>query len=77
MFGRKLTDDQQAILEAILEKSYKKWPLNTKSGQTYITLNGVQFTWLRGLGDGKDVKIFDSKQPEWFAKLVRKGLSND
>lgn len=72
----KLTDDQQEVIDALQAGSFKEVQPSNASGNTYSTFSGIEFTWLHGLGDGKDVTILDQKQPEWFAKQVRE-LLND
>lgn len=68
-------EDQDEILSAIRTGSYSKVePLDSPSGANYITAGGISFSWLFGLGDGKTVKIFDTVQPEPFAKQVRELL---
>lgn len=76
--NKNFTEDQQKVIEALLEKSYRKMePQKSPSATTYMTNSGIEFQWLHGLGDGKNVKVQGRLQPKWFAKLVRKGIDKN
>lgn len=70
----KANEDQQEILDALNNGNYRIERASSDYIAYYITFSGISFKWLHGFANGKSIKIFDDKQPEWFAKRVRLAL---
>lgn len=68
----KLTDNQQQVLTAVMQGSYRQTKSIQGLSKVYETDGGLEFSWRNGLGDGKEIWIQKEKQPESFAKRVRK-----
>lgn len=69
-----LSEDQEEVINALVYGHFEEMKPKSDSGTTYVTETGLTFTWLHGLGDGKDVLIIQEQQPEWFARQVRLAL---
>lgn len=69
----RLNDDQFKVLDAIKKGKFKYAKgRENQQGHVYRTFDGLEFSWIEETGE---VKIISEKQPEWFARRVRRILS--
>lgn len=72
----RMSDDQYQLQYELQHGDYRRLqPLESDYAYRGMTLLGLEFEWMHGLGDGKDVSLQGVAQPAWFARRIRRILA--